>query len=56
MAVKGITKDIVLMGLIPYTMTICTRNIRPKRLGLEIDDNISVPYVVKTDQKEGFVG
>jgi hypothetical protein len=53
--VKGITKDNVLAGLIPNMTTICTRNIRPKILGLEIDDNISVPYVIRTYHKEGFV-
>jgi hypothetical protein len=53
--VKGITKDNVLTGLISDTMMICTRNIRLKILGLDIDDNIFVPYVIRTDQKEGFV-
>ena len=53
--VKGITEDNVLMGLIPCTMMIYTRNIRLESLGLEIDDNIFVPYLIIIDQKEGFV-
>jgi hypothetical protein len=53
--VNGITKDNVLTGLILDTTTICTRNIRPESLGLEIDDNIYVLYVIRTDQKEGFI-
>jgi hypothetical protein len=55
MALKGITKDDVLMGLIPYKTMICTRKIRPESLSLEIYDDISVPYIIRTDQKEGFV-
>jgi hypothetical protein len=53
--VKGITRDDLLTGLIPYKTTIFTRKIRPKILDLEIDDNISIPYVIRTNQKEGFV-
>jgi hypothetical protein len=52
---KGITKDNVLTGLILNTTTIYTRNIMPESLGLEIYDNVSIPYVVKTDEKERFV-
>jgi hypothetical protein len=43
--VKSITKDDVLMGLISYSTMICTRKVGPKILSLEIDDNISIPYV-----------
>jgi hypothetical protein len=46
--IKGITNDNVLMGLIPDMKTIYTRKIMLEILGLEIDDNISVPYVVRT--------
>jgi hypothetical protein len=55
MVIKGITKDDVLTGLIPYTTTICTRKIRLESLSLEIYDDIFVPYVIRTDQKKGFV-
>jgi hypothetical protein len=55
MVVKGITKDDVLMGLIPYTTMIYTRKIRLESLSLEIDDDISIPYIIRTDQKKGFV-
>jgi hypothetical protein len=43
------------MGLILDTMMICTINIKLECLGLEIDDNISVPYVIRADQKDGFL-
>jgi hypothetical protein len=52
--VKGITKDNILVGLIPNTMKINTRYIRPKILALEIDDDVSIPYIVCTDKKERF--
>jgi hypothetical protein len=52
--VKGITKNDVFMGLIPYTTMIFTREIRPASLSLDIDDNISVPYIIRTNQKNGF--
>ena len=55
MEIKSVIENYVLTGLIPYMMTICARKVRPKSLSLEIDDNIFVPYVIKTDQKEGFV-
>jgi hypothetical protein len=54
-AVKGITKDNVLTGLIPNATTIYTRNIEPESLGLEINDNVSIPDVVKTYQKERLI-
>jgi hypothetical protein len=53
--VKGITEDDVLKGLIPNTTTIYTRKIRLNFFGLEINDNVSIPYVVGTDQKERLI-
>ena len=53
--VKGITKDNVLMGLIPNVTMIYTRKIRPKSLGLEINDNVSILDVVWTDYKERLI-
>jgi hypothetical protein len=44
--VKAIKKDNIFMGLIPNMMTIYMRNIEPKFLGLEINDNVSIPYIV----------
>jgi hypothetical protein len=55
MTLKGITKNDVLVGLIPYMTTIRTRYIGLESLSLEIDNNIPVPYVMRTDQKNGFV-
>jgi hypothetical protein len=46
MEVKGITKDDVLMGLMPYTTMIFTREIRIEILILDIDDNIFIPYII----------
>jgi hypothetical protein len=53
--IEGITQDNLLMGLILDTMTIYTRKVKPESLDLEIDDNISIPYFIRTDQKEGFI-
>jgi hypothetical protein len=53
--VEGITKNDVLSGMIPYMTMICTREIRSESLSLEIDNNIFIPYVIRTDQKKGFV-
>jgi hypothetical protein len=53
--VKGITEDNVLTSLIPNTTMIYMRKIRPEILGLEINDNVSIPYVVGTNQKERLI-
>jgi hypothetical protein len=55
MMVKGITKDNILMGLIPNMMMIYKRYIRLKILGLEINDDVSIPYIIWADQKERFI-
>jgi hypothetical protein len=53
--IKSVTNNYVLTGLIPYMMTVCARKVGPESLSLEIDDNISVPSVIRTDQKKGFI-
>jgi hypothetical protein len=55
MKVKGIIKDNVFSDLILNTTTIYTRKIRPKSLGSEINDNLSIPYVIGTGQKERLI-
>jgi hypothetical protein len=51
MMVKGITKDNILMSLIPNTKTIYTRYIRLKSLGLDTNDDVSIPYIIITNQR-----
>jgi hypothetical protein len=55
MAVKGITKDNILTGLITNTTTIYMRYFRLESLGLEINDDVSIPYIIGTDHKETFI-
>jgi hypothetical protein len=52
MMVKGITKDKVSMGLMLNRMAIYTRNIGSESLGLELNDNVSIPYVIINYNKE----
>jgi hypothetical protein len=55
MAIKSVTENDVLIGLIEDATTICTREVWLESLSLEINDNISIPSIIKTDQKKGFV-
>jgi hypothetical protein len=54
MAIKSVTENDVLTDLIPYTTTVRTRKVGLEILSLEIDDNISIPNVIRTDHKKGF--
>jgi hypothetical protein len=56
MAIKSVTKDNVLMGLVMYVTRVIVGQIRPKSLSLEIDNDITIPKVIRIDQKKGFVG
>jgi hypothetical protein len=55
MAIKSVTINYVLTGLIPYTTMVCVRKVRLESLSLEIDNNISIPRIIRTDQKNGFI-
>jgi hypothetical protein len=46
MTVKGITKNNILMGMIPNMTTIYTRYIGQEILGLDINDNASILDIV----------
>jgi hypothetical protein len=52
--IKSVTKNDVLTGLIVDATMVCTREVWPKSLSLEINDNISIPSIIKNDQKKGF--
>jgi hypothetical protein len=54
--IKSITKDNILMGLVTYSMAVNTRKIGIESLILEIYNDISIPKVIETDQKKGFIG
>jgi hypothetical protein len=56
MMIKSITEDDILTGLVTYVMKVNTRQIGPESLSLEIYNDISMPKVIGTDQKKGFVG
>jgi hypothetical protein len=56
MTIKSITKDNILTGLVAYAMTVSARQIGLERLGLEIYDDIPIPKVIGTYQKNGFIG
>jgi hypothetical protein len=56
MAIKSVTEDNVLTGLVMYAMTVSARKIRLKSPSLEIDNDILIPKVIITDQKKGFIG
>jgi hypothetical protein len=43
MKIKCITNNNVLVSLVSNTTTFITRDIRPKVMGLEVDDDISIP-------------
>jgi hypothetical protein len=53
--IKSVTENDVLMGLIVDATTVCTREVWPEIFSLEINDNISVPSIIRTDHKKGFV-
>jgi hypothetical protein len=46
MMVKGITKNNILIGLIPNMTMIYTRHIRLESLGLEVNNNVSIPNII----------
>jgi hypothetical protein len=54
--IKSVTEDNVLTGLVTYATTVSARQIRPESLSLEIDNDIPIPKVIRTDQKKGFIG
>jgi hypothetical protein len=53
--IKSVTENDVLMGSISYMKMVRTRKVKSKSWSLEIDDNIFVPNVIRTDQKKGFI-
>jgi hypothetical protein len=55
-AIKSITEDDILAGLVTYAMTVSTRQIESESMSMEIYNDISIPMVTRTDQKKGFIG
>jgi hypothetical protein len=55
-ALKSVTKDNILTGLVTYSTAVSARQIGPESLSLEIYNDIPIPKVVGTDQEEGFIG
>jgi hypothetical protein len=55
MAIKSVVEDNILTGLVTYTTTVSARKIGPESLSLEINNDISIPKVIGTDHKEGFI-
>jgi hypothetical protein len=53
--IKSVIENDVLMGLIPYMMIVHPRKVRIESLSLGIDDNFSIPNIIKIDHKKGFV-
>jgi hypothetical protein len=56
MTIKSITEDNILTGLVTYLTMVSARQIGLESLSLEIYNDIPIPKVVGTDQKEGFIG
>jgi hypothetical protein len=55
MTIKSVTKDNVLTGLVTDATMVSAEQIGLKSLSLEIDNDISIPKVIRTDQKNGFI-
>jgi hypothetical protein len=49
--IKSDTENYVLTSLILYMTTVHTRKVKLESLSLEIDDNISIPNIIKNDHK-----
>ena len=55
MTIKSIPEDNILTALVAYSTLVSTGQIGPESLGLEIYDDISIPKIIKTNQKKGFI-
>jgi hypothetical protein len=56
MTIKSVIENDVLMGLLAGAMMVYTREVWLESLSLEINDNISISSIIRTDQKKGFIG
>jgi hypothetical protein len=54
-AIKSVTEDNVLMGLVTYATMVSARQIGLESLSLEINNDIPIPTVIRIDQKKGFI-
>jgi hypothetical protein len=52
---KCITNDEVVVGLMAYAMTIVFGHLRVEALGLEINEDISIPGFKRVNEEQRFI-
>jgi hypothetical protein len=55
-SIENVSNEEIVGGLMANASSIISREVRPKLLCLKVDEEVSIPWVIRRDEEEVFIG